>query len=112
MTAQPADKHQATIFCQIVAQLLIADAKVTDEERDFLERLMDRFGFDAADRQAVFNGVDIGDPVDSRVASLTPDLRAGLVAELEAAATIDGDVAPGERAVLEDVRRALERTPA
>mgnify|MGYP000290600703 CR=1 FL=1 len=49
----PRDKAQDRLFCEIVAQLIIADAAVTDEERAFLDRLMDRFGFDADDRREV-----------------------------------------------------------
>lgn len=95
------------LYCQIVAQLLIADAAVTDGEREFLERLMDRFGFDPTQKQAVFDGVDIGQPVDDRVARLDADSRAALLAELEAAAVVDGEIAQGEREIIEDVRRAL-----
>jgi uncharacterized tellurite resistance protein B-like protein len=101
------DKAQDRLFCEIVAQLIIADAAVTDEERAFLERLMDRFGFDADDRRAVFGAVDIGQPIDDRLARLPEELRAELLAELEGAAVVDGDVGPGEAEIIEEVRRAL-----
>lgn len=95
------------LYCQIVAQLLIADAAVTDAERDFLERLMNRFGFQAAEKQAVFNGVDIGQPIDDKLARLDQGSRAQLLGELEAAAAVDGQIDEGELAIIEDVRRAL-----
>lgn len=101
------DKAQDRLFCEIVAQLVIADAAVTDEERAFLERLMDRFGFDADDRRAVFGAVDIGQPIDDRLARLPEELRADLLAELEGAAVVDGDVGRGEAEIIEEVRRAL-----
>jgi uncharacterized tellurite resistance protein B-like protein len=101
------DKAHDRLFCEIVAQLIIADAAVTDEERAFLERLMDRFGFDADDRRAVFGAVDIGQPIDDRLARLPEELRAELLAELEDAAVVDGDVGRGEAEIIEEVRRAL-----
>jgi len=84
-----ASDERNILYCQIVAQLLIADAAVTDAERDFLERLMNRFGFEPAQKQAVFNGVDIGQPIDDKLARLDPGSRAQLLAELEAA---EGDL--------------------
>jgi uncharacterized tellurite resistance protein B-like protein len=101
------DSAQDRLFCEIVAQLIIADAAVTDDERAFLERLMDRFGFEAADRSSVFGAVDIGQPIDDRLARLDEEHRAELLAELEAAAAVDGEVGRGEAEIIDEVRRAL-----
>ncbi|MBL8943761.1 MAG: hypothetical protein JNK45_11460 [Myxococcales bacterium] len=102
-----ASDERNILYCQIVAQLLIADAAVTDAERDFLERLMNRFGFEPAQKQAVFNGVDIGQPIDDKLARLDPGSRAQLLAELEAAAAVDGEIDESELEIIDDVRRAL-----
>lgn len=99
------------LYCQIVAQLLIADAAVTDAERDFLERLMVRFGFDAAQKQAVFNGVDIGQPIDDKLAQLDDASRMQLLGELEAAAAVDGEIDDSELEIIDEVRRALAGEP-
>lgn len=101
------DQAQDRLFCEIVAQLIIADAAVTDDERYFLERLMDRFSFDVDDRRAVFGAVDIGQPIDDRLARLDEEHRASLLAELEAAAIVDGQVGRGEAEIIDEVRRAL-----
>lgn len=95
------------LYCQIVAQLLIADAAVTDAERDFLERLMNRFDFGPAEKQAVFNGVDMGQPIDDKLARLDAGSRASLLGELEAAAAIDGEIEECELAIIDAVRSAL-----
>lgn len=95
------------LYCQIVAQIIIADAAVTDDERDFLERLMDRLALDADGKKAVFNGVDYGDPVEEKVAKIDPELRQYLVRELEVAAGADGNVDKREAALIESVRAAL-----
>jgi uncharacterized tellurite resistance protein B-like protein len=101
------DKAQDRLFCEIVAQLIIADAAVTDDERAFLERLMDRFGFDADDRRAVFGTVDIGQPIDDRLARLDEEHRVELLEQLEDAAIVDGEVGRGEREIILEVRGAL-----
>jgi uncharacterized tellurite resistance protein B-like protein len=101
-------KHQARLFCEIVAQLVIADGQVTDSERDLLLRLMDRFGFSPDDRTAVFNSVDYGAPIADRLAALDTDMRRELLVELEAAAAIDGEVGPAEAQILDEVRSAIE----
>jgi uncharacterized tellurite resistance protein B-like protein len=102
------DQQRNRVFCEIVAQLLIADAAVTDEEREFLYRLMDRFGFTDEDRQAVINSVDIGQPIDDRLALLDSNTRLQLLTELEAAAAVDGQIGEGELQIIEEVRRALD----
>lgn len=103
------DKAQDLLFCEIVAQLIIADAAVTDDERAFLQRLMDRFGFESSDRAAVFSAVDIGQPIDERLARLDHRHRADLLTELQAAAEVDGEVGRGEQEIIDEVRSALER---
>jgi len=95
------------LYCQIVAQLLIADPAVTDEERAFLERVMDRFQFGPEQKQAVFNGVNIGEPVADKLARLDEQARYELLDELEAAAEVDGSIDPGEQQIIEEVRKAI-----
>jgi uncharacterized tellurite resistance protein B-like protein len=99
-------EHRA--FCEVIAQLVIADGAVTDAERAFLERVMDRFGLDDAARQAVINAVDIDDPIGPRLALLGPDARRALLAELEVAAAVDGEINRSELEIIQEVRRALE----
>lgn len=101
------DKAQDRLLCEIVAQLVISDGAVTDEEHAFLRRLMDRFGFEDADRQAVFGAVDIGQPIEQRLAGLDHAAKAELLTELEAAAQVDGEVGRGEAEIIDEVRAAL-----
>ncbi|MEM6291116.1 MAG: TerB family tellurite resistance protein [Myxococcota bacterium] len=97
------------LFCEIVAVLLISDAQVTDSERRFLDRLMKRFDFSDADRQAVFNSVNIGESVEGRLRQLSPARRPELLAELEAAAAADGEIGRTEQEILDEVREVLAR---
>lgn len=97
------------LFCEIVAVLLISDAQVTDAERRFLDRLMKRFEFGEADRQAVFNSVNIGESVEGRLRQLSPERRPELLSELEAAAIADGEIGRSEQDILDEVRAVLDR---
>ncbi len=94
------------LYCQIVAQVVIADAAVTDDERAFLDRLMNQLGLEGEARRAALQ-VDYGDPVEDKVAKLDPELRQSLVEELEVAAGADGNVDKRETALIESVRAAL-----
>jgi uncharacterized membrane protein YebE (DUF533 family) len=105
--AELEDERHQRLFCEIVAQLLIADAQVTDAERDFIHRLFDRFGFDEAQRQAVYNSVNIAEPIDRRLKLLPKEAHGQLLADLEMAAALDGSIGAGERQIIEDVRRIL-----
>lgn len=100
------DIHK-TIYCQVVATLIIADAAVTDAERSFLERLMDRFGFSAEEKSAVINSVNIGDSVHDKVMALPLPVRAQLLSELEAVAAVDEHIDAREARIIETVRAAL-----
>jgi len=63
----------------------------------------------AADREAAaaFDPARLSAHVDELLARLDDEHRAGLLAELEAAAVVDGEVGRGEAEILEEVRRAL-----
>ena len=95
------------LYCQVVATLIIADAAITDAERSFLERLMDRFGFSKEERAAVINSVNIGDDVQEKVMALPTGVRAELLQELEAVAAVDEHIDAREARIIETVRAAL-----
>lgn len=108
MVAEAKDENH--LFCEIVAVLLIADAQVTDEERVFLDRLMDHFEFTAEDKQSVFNSVNIGESVEGRLRQLPLERRAELLKHLEEAAAVDGEIGRPEQEILDEVRGALDKT--
>ena len=84
-----------------------ADGEVTDEERALLIRLMDGFGFDETERDAVFNSVDYGQPIADRLSQLDATMRAQLLLELQAAAAVDGEIRPAEQDIINEVRAAI-----
>jgi len=99
---------QDRIFCEIVAQLVISDAVVTDEEQSFLERLMEQLELDIDERRAVLGAVDIGQPIDDRLAQLDQATRLELLAVLKEAAAVDGAIGRGEQEIIDQVRAALD----
>lgn len=94
--------------CELVAQLLLIDGAVTDEERAYLIGLMDHFGFSDADKQSVYEHVNIDDDIEAKVARLSDEARNELVKELETAAAADGNLGPGERDVMRRVQEAIK----
>ncbi len=96
------------LFCEIVAVLIISDAQVTDSERRFLDRLMNRYELTEQDRQAIFNSVNIGESVESRLRQLSAERRPELLAELEAAAAADGEIGRTEQQIIDEVRAAMK----
>ena len=61
------------LYCSILAQLLIIDGAVTDDERAFLDAVFLRLGLGVADRQAVYNSVNVDDSIEEKVRRLSPD---------------------------------------
>ena len=104
----PMDLAQKKLYCEVVAQLLIVNASLKDEERTFLEQLMNRLGLDAQAKQDVINHVNFGDPVGEKVLRLEPAARASLVEDLRSASLVDGDLAPRKARFIAKVQSALE----
>lgn len=95
------DRREKLACCRVIARLLAADGALDDTERAFLDTTMQRHGLDAADRERVLAG---GGDLDQDLAAVGPAARAELVRYLEAAAALDGRLAPEEAAILERVR--------
>lgn len=101
------DINQKKLYCQIMAQLMIIDGAVTDDERARLSEVMDRFGLSEAERQDVYNHVNVDDNIEEKVRRLDSDVIEELTRELEVVAGVDGDVSPGEVDIISRIRRAL-----
>ena len=83
----------------LLEAVVAADGVVSDEEREFLRRVVDRFGItehDRADRPVM------GSPGEAMAAlrGLPQDVQTRVMALLVEAAVVDGVVAPEERALL------------
>jgi uncharacterized tellurite resistance protein B-like protein len=91
-------------FVQIVGQVLIADGILGDAEREHLDRVMDELGMADTERKEALKGIDLDSDVAERVAGLSAEAKGQLVAAVERAVSVDGDVPKSEAQLLETIR--------
>jgi uncharacterized tellurite resistance protein B-like protein len=97
-------------ICKIVASAILADAQITDEEHDFLSKLMNRYELGEEERKAIFSR-NIGEDLASSVEQLKAEgARNELLVELALAVAVDGDISPSERRLLSRVADLLDVT--
>jgi uncharacterized tellurite resistance protein B-like protein len=97
-------------ICKIVASAILADARITDEEHDFLGKLMDRYGLGEEERKAIFSR-NLGEDLGDSVARLRAEgVQNELLVELALAVAVDGDISPSERRLLSRVAHLLDVT--
>lgn len=101
------ERHERKLYVQILAQMLIADGVLADEERAHLERVMDRLELSGEERSEALGEVSIDSPVEARVAELGEAARGTLLTEVEAALDADGQRTKSEAYFLSRVRRLL-----
>lgn len=85
--------------CELIEAVIAADGVIAAEEREFLRRVVERFGLPAVDGA---DRVVTSDPgrATSTLRTLAPDVQSRVMALLVEAAVIDGRVVPEERALL------------
>ncbi len=83
---------------QLIEAMISADGVITDDEREFLRKIVERFGLPERESGAVSQS-DFG-RTTSTLRALPPDVQARVMALLVEAAVVDGHVDPQERALL------------
>jgi hypothetical protein len=93
------DIAERTKVVELIEAVISADGVVTDEERELLRRIVERFGFTESDRA---DRVLMSDPgrATATLRTLGSDVQTRVMALLVEAAVVDGHVAPEERALL------------
>ncbi len=95
-------------ICKIVAQAVLSDARITDSERDFLTKLMDRYELTDTARKEIL-ARNIGEDVTELLESVADDeARNELLVELALAVAVDGEISSSERALLGRVAEVLK----
>ena len=84
--------------CGLIEAVISADGVIGDEEREFLRKIVERFGLPARDSVPVSRS-DVG-RTTATLRNLAPDVQSRVMALLVEAAVIDGHVAPEERGLL------------
>ncbi len=97
-------------ICKIVASAILADAQITDEEREFINKLMDSYELGPADREQIL-ARNIGEDLETGVQKLRADgSHNELLVELALAVAVDGEISSSERKLLNRVADLLEVT--
>jgi hypothetical protein len=95
------DRAEKLACCRVIARLLAADGALDATERAFLDETMQRHGLGASECDQVLSPTGT---LEDDLAAVGPDAREELMRYLEAAAALDGRLAPEEAAILERVR--------
>jgi uncharacterized tellurite resistance protein B-like protein len=83
----------------LIEAIVTADGVVSDEEREFLRRMIERFGISEHDRADRIVMSSPGEAM-ATLRALPSDVQTRVMALLVEAAIVDGSVAPEERALL------------
>jgi uncharacterized tellurite resistance protein B-like protein len=106
------DKIDKVEICKLVAQAILADGKITDTERDFLAKLMNRYGLSDLQQKEVVS-INIGqDPSDGVKMLASNEARNELLVELALAVAVDGEISASERRLLNRVAETLDVSEA
>jgi uncharacterized tellurite resistance protein B-like protein len=91
----------------LVSKVLVADGMMQDEERQFLETVMNSLGLTADERKAVTE-LDGLDDAHKFVMNLPKEERQQIVEMLVDAASVDGKLSPHEMGVVKRLTKALD----
>ena len=92
------DAEEQDKVCQLIEAVIAADGIVDESEREFLQKIVSRFGLPERKPVAVSES-DFG-KTTTMLRNLAPDVRTRVMALLVEAAVVDGRVDPQERALL------------
>ena len=101
------DPKDRILYVQILAQMLIADGMLADEERAHLDTVMDGLSMPAEERRTALAGVSIDSPVEDRVEALGAEAKKSLLGEVEKALHVDGELTNSEAYFLDRVKKLL-----
>src|SRR5690349_17540208 len=92
--------------CLLISKVLVADGRMTDEERAFLDEVMRGFGLNDEERRRVIDleGWDEAEPIAK---ALSMDQKRELVSKMVDAASADGKLTQLETQTVKDIARAL-----
>ena len=100
------DKELSHRVCRLIAGLVVSDDDLDAAEDAFLDRLLERFGIPAAERDLIFPIVDRSEAADA-VKELPSDVQQEALSLLVAAASADGKIVREERDYLHTVAGAM-----
>ena len=97
-------------ICKLVAGAIMADLQITDTEREFLDKLMERYELSDSQRQTVL-ARNIDESPEAALEQLaSEEARNELLVELALAVAVDGEISRPERDILDRVAKVLDVT--
>jgi uncharacterized tellurite resistance protein B-like protein len=106
------EKKDKIQICKVVAQAVLADGLITDSEREFLDKLLDKYQLDDAERKDVLNRNFGDDPGEMARAVEAFNSKNEMLVELALAVAVDGEIARAEMSLLIKVATVLDITEA
>jgi len=95
-------EEQVTI-CKVVAQAILADGRIADDERMLLDQLMERYELSSAEsRDVLARNID-DDPSKLAVGIDSAEGKNALIVELAMAVAADGGLSRAEKQLLETI---------
>lgn len=95
-----------TAKCLLLTKVLVADGIMTENERGFLERAMNRMGLSPDERRRVLD-LEGWDQAEQALAGVSNDEKQELVGQLMDAASMDGKLSPLEAQMVKRISAAL-----
>jgi uncharacterized tellurite resistance protein B-like protein len=92
--------------CLLVSKVLVADGIMTENERAFLDKVMQGLGLDATERRRVLD-LEGWDQAEPALATLSEDEKRELVSMLVDASSADGRLSPLELQTVKRITAAL-----
>lgn len=101
------DKNEKLQVCRLVAQAILIDGQVTDEEHGFLDRLMTTYGLTDVEKKDVRKR-NIDDDAEAMAREIKGfNAKSELLTELASAAASDGRLSKSERELLTKIGSAI-----
>ena len=94
-------------ICEVVAQAILSDGQITDEEKDFINALMDKYELTDEQRKTIMQR-NIDDDPAKLVEDITAfDSKNQLIVELVMAVAADNELTKTENQLLKEVAGAI-----
>jgi uncharacterized tellurite resistance protein B-like protein len=94
----------------LITKVLVADGIMTENERAFLSKSMDRLEISDDDRRRILD-LEGWEDAEQALVSLSEDAKRSILSDLVDAASADGRLSPLETAMLKRITSALGLPP-
>ena len=101
------DQQRNLELCRLIAGIVVSDDDLDATEEAFLDRVLEKFGIPATERESLFPILDRSEAAEA-VRQLSPELQKTALSLLIEATVADGKIAPEEREYLDVVAAEMK----